>query len=54
MKNRLRALVAVAMLLGFGASAAAAQGSAYIPLDDPSLPLLEHLIARGDVTDPSR
>ena len=31
----------------------AAQGSPYIPLDDPSLPLLEHLIARGDIDDPS-
>lgn len=30
-----------------------AQASPYIPLDDPSLPLLEHLIARGDVADPS-
>lgn len=31
----------------------AAQASAYIPLDDPRLPLLEHLITRGDVADPS-
>lgn len=31
----------------------AAQGSPYIPLDDPSLPLLEHLIRRGDIDDPS-
>lgn len=30
-----------------------AQASPYIPLDDPRLPLLEHLIARGDVADPS-
>ncbi len=36
-----------------GAFPLAAQGSPYIPLDDPSLPLLEHLIARGDVDDPS-
>ncbi|HEU4829607.1 MAG TPA: hypothetical protein VFT04_10450 [Gemmatimonadales bacterium] len=35
------------------ASPLAAQGSPYIPLDDPSLPLLEHLIARGDIDDPS-
>src|SRR5918912_69434 len=27
--------------------------SPYITLDDPRLPLLEHLIARGDVEDPS-
>ncbi len=31
----------------------AAQASPYIPLDDPSLPILEHLIARGDIEDPS-
>ena len=30
-----------------------AQASPYIPLDDPRLPLLEHLIARGDIADPS-
>lgn len=27
--------------------------SPYVSLDDPELPLLEHLIARGDVADPS-
>ena len=32
---------------------AAAQASPYISLDDPRLPLLEHLIARGEVEDPS-
>jgi hypothetical protein len=31
---------------------APAQASPYIPLDDPRLPLLEHLIARGEVEDP--
>src|SRR5690606_35004230 len=35
------------------ASPLAAQASPYIPLDDPSLPLLEHLIARGEIEDPS-
>ena len=30
-----------------------AQASPYVPLDDPRLPLLEHLIARGDIDDPS-
>ena len=30
-----------------------AQASPYITLDDPRLPLLEHLIARGDIDDPS-
>ena len=33
--------------------AARAQGSPYIALDDPRLPMLELLIARGDVQDPS-
>ena len=36
-----------------GAQSARAQASPYIPLDHPSVPLLEHLIARGDVEDPS-
>jgi hypothetical protein len=31
----------------------AAQASPFIPLDDPRLPLVEHLIARGDIRDPS-
>jgi hypothetical protein len=31
----------------------AAQASPFVPLDDPGLPLVEHLIARGDITDPS-
>ncbi len=31
----------------------AAQGSPYIPLDDPRLPLLEHLISSGVIDDPS-
>jgi hypothetical protein len=30
-----------------------AQASPYLPLDDPRLPLIEHLIARGDIADPS-
>lgn len=34
-------------------SAAGAQGSPYLPVDDPRLPSLEHLIARGDIEDPS-
>jgi hypothetical protein len=43
-----------AVLLGALAPArGAAQSSPYIPLDDPRLPLLEHLIARGDIADPS-
>lgn len=30
-----------------------AQASPFIPLDDPRLPLIEHLITRGDLRDPS-
>ncbi len=30
-----------------------AQGSVYVPLDDPRLPLFEHLVRLGDVPDPS-
>ena len=34
-------------------AAAAAQASPYVALDDPRLPAFEHLIALGDVADPS-
>lgn len=34
-------------------TSAAAQASPYLPLDDPRLPLLEHLITRGAVKDPT-
>ncbi len=37
----------------FVAAPLAAQGSPYLPLDHPLLPLAEYLIARGDLTDPS-
>ncbi|MDX2194659.1 MAG: hypothetical protein NW201_15050 [Gemmatimonadales bacterium] len=52
---RLLAHVRAALLpLALTASAAAAQqASPYVPNDDPLLPLLEHLILRGDVEDPS-
>ena len=54
MPPTLRALFAAAVLLGALAPACAeAQASPYLPLDDPRLPLLEHLIARGDVADPT-
>jgi hypothetical protein len=46
-------LVAAALAGGFAPTRAGAQASPYIPLDDSRLPLLEHLIARGDVEDPS-
>lgn len=34
-------------------SALPAQASPYIPLDDPRLPVFEHLVTRGEVRDPS-
>src|SRR5918994_5680904 len=46
-------LLAAALAGGLAPARASAQASAYIALDDPSLPLLEHLIARGDIEDPS-
>src|SRR5690606_18149755 len=45
--------LALAAALLLAAGPAAAQASAYVPLDDPLLPLFEHLVARGDVADPS-
>src|SRR5678815_3053500 len=35
------------------ASALQAQASAYIPTDDAAMPMIEHLIARGTIADPS-
>jgi hypothetical protein len=46
-------LVATALAGTFAPARAAAQASPYISLDDPRLPLLEHLIARGEVEDPT-
>ena len=46
-------LVAIALASVFAPTRVAAQASPYIPLDDPRLPLLEHLIARGEIEDPS-
>jgi hypothetical protein len=43
----------IATLLLLGAQPVTAQASPYVPLDDPSLPLFEHLIAIGDVHDPA-
>jgi hypothetical protein len=47
-----RALAGIAILLLMGPSLVA-QGGVYIPLDDPDLPLFEHLVTRGVVSDPS-
>src|SRR5690348_12681220 len=48
-KVRLGVLLALCLL----ARVAAAQTSPYIPMDDQRLPLLEYLITRGDIEDPS-
>jgi hypothetical protein len=54
MPSPLRVVAAAVVLAGaLAPPRARAQASPYIPLDDPRLPLLEHLIARGDVEDPS-
>jgi hypothetical protein len=45
-------LVAMVLAGVFAPAQAAAQASPYLSLDDPRLPLLEHLIARGEVEDP--
>ena len=47
------ALLAAVLLGALAPVRGAAQSSPYFPLDDPRLPLLEHLIARGDIADPS-
>lgn len=49
---RRRHLTLVLLLLGLS-EPAPGQGSPYIPIDDPLLPLFEQLIARGVVNDPS-
>jgi hypothetical protein len=46
-------LIAMALAGVLAPARTAAQASPYIPLDDPRLPLLEHLIARSVVEDPS-
>jgi hypothetical protein len=48
-----RALLVAAALAGVTAERVPAQASPYLPLDDPRLPLIEYLIARGDIQDPS-
>ncbi len=48
-----RPILTAAVALAICGSHAAAQASPYIPLDDPRLPALEHLIALGDIEDPS-
>ncbi|HEY7026516.1 MAG TPA: hypothetical protein VH438_02865 [Gemmatimonadales bacterium] len=48
-----RPILTAVVALAICGSHAAAQASPYIPLDDPRLPALEHLIALGDIEDPS-
>ncbi|MDA1095489.1 MAG: hypothetical protein O3A25_19845 [Acidobacteria bacterium] len=45
--------VLVFVLAVLATTRASGQGSPYLSLDDPRLPLLEYLITRGDVRDPS-
>jgi hypothetical protein len=49
----LRTLLAALLLPLGAASRGAAQGSPNVPLDDPRLPLVEHLVMRGAIRDPS-
>ena len=50
----MRPLLLAAVLAGMLAPArAVAQASPYISLDDPVLPVLEHMVARGEIEDPS-
>jgi hypothetical protein len=50
----IRVVLLATAMAGLSAPARAqSQASPYIRLDDPLLPTLEHLIARGDVEDPS-
>jgi hypothetical protein len=50
----IRVVLLATALAGVAAPARlCAQASPYIRLDDPRLPLLEHLIARGELEDPS-
>jgi len=53
MPSTMRGLVGATLLWLAGFGSALAQASPYLPVDDSRLPLLEHLIARGDVEDPS-
>jgi hypothetical protein len=46
-------LPVLSALLLLGAARLPAQASPYVPLDDPRLPAFEHLVATGDVRDPS-
>ncbi|MDX2207538.1 MAG: hypothetical protein SFU57_07830 [Gemmatimonadales bacterium] len=51
--HAIRFAAGLAVLLAGAVAEAHAQASLYVPADDPKLPLLEHLIRRGDVVDPT-
>lgn len=54
MSPSIRSMLAALVLAGEPAAGVLhAQASPYLALDDPRLPLVEHLIARGDIADPS-
>lgn len=55
MSRRLVLALALALLAGPAAAQGgpAGRASPYVALDDPLLPLFEHLVNRGDVADPS-
>ncbi len=53
MPSRKRVFLDVALLSLSLGTRALAQASPYVPLDDPRLPALEYLIARGAIDDPS-
>lgn len=44
---------ALVFVCGAAGGALCAQASPFVALDDPLLPLFEHLVARGDIADPS-
>jgi hypothetical protein len=46
-------IAALSALFLCSPSALQAQASAYIPTDDAAMPMIEHLIARGTIADPS-
>ena len=48
-----RPILTAAVAIAICGSHASAQASPYIPLDDPRLPAIEHLIALGEIEDPS-
>jgi len=48
-----RSMLVLGLLLVTAVGRGSAQASPFVPLDDPMLPQVEHLILRGDLIDPS-